>query len=553
MSKTANSYRGMVVSPHHLASEAGLAVLRDGGNAAEAAVATAAALCVVYPHMTGLGGDAFWTIHDPAGGRVECIDASGISGAAVNFEYLKKARLEKIPQRGPKAMITCPGAVSGWQKALEVSKNWGRALPLARLLEEAIYYAEHGYPVSAGQAGMIRDRLDELKAQPGFDGQFLHNGQAPEVNYKQTLPALGRTLRRLAVEGPESFYRGKLAASIAAELQAVGSPLTLDDLHAQHALMPTPLEARVNGARLFNCPPPSQGISSLMILGIYNALANPKSRPEAAHDSDVPLIARHGGAAEFSMVHGLVECTKQAFKLRDAHLADAGHMRESVQSWLDPGMLQRLAASIDPEKARPWGTQEASGDTVWLGVIDGAGRAVSCIQSIYFEFGTGIVLPECGITWHNRGLGFSLEPGHANSLGPRKRPFHTLNPALALFDDGRVMPYGTMGGEGQPQTQAAVFGRYAWYGLDPQAAVSAPRWLLGRTWGESSASLKLEADFSPELMQKLKEAGHRTETVPARNELMGHAGMLVQHHAGPEKGLIRGAADPRSDGLAACW
>ncbi|MDL2307893.1 gamma-glutamyltransferase family protein, partial [Desulfovibrio sp. OttesenSCG-928-C06] len=366
--------------------------------------------------------------------------------------------------------------------------------------------------------------------------------------------------------------------SIAAELADIGAPITVDDLRAQHALLQQPLETRVNGitareaqrlreiasasgkacgseyfqglpiisggesriggARIFNCPPPSQGISSLLILGIYDALANGKPVKD-----------------EFELVHRIAECTKLAFKLRDSHLADPAHMRESVQAWLESGFMSQLAGKIDPQRAMPWGTPEASGDTVWFGVIDQAGRTVSCIQSIYFEFGTGVVLPDSGITWHNRGLGFSLDRAHPNRLGPRKRPFHTLNPALALFDDGRVMPYGTMGGEGQPQTQAAVFSRYAWQGLSLAEAISAPRWLLGRSWGEASASLKLEADFGSALIEALRQAGHMVEEVPAQNSLMGHAGALVLHngHEDPRRGQIQGAADPRSDGLAACW
>lgn len=538
MHKTTVAFRGMVVAPHYLAAETGLNILREGGNAVEAAVATAATLSVVYPHMTGLGGDAFWTIYDPASGRVTCVDGSGLSGQRVGPDYLRDCGHDSLPQRGPAAMLTCPGAVSGWSKALELARGWDSPLALDCLLEEAAYYAEHGYPVSGGQAAYLTEKADELRGWPGFSSHFLDNGQAPTPHSRHKQPALARTLRRLALEGLDSFYRGSLAQSIAAELADLGAPLALDDLAAQHGLVTAPLEVEVSGARIYNTPPPSQGVASLLILGIYDALT-----------SAAEQRGERGKTDGFALVHDLVECTKQAFLLRDAHVADPGHLRRYMPELLKPEYMRELAGVVDRSRATAWQTGPGAGDTVWFGVIDSAGRAVSCIQSIYFEFGSGVVLPETGLTWHNRGLGFSLDSAHPNYIGPRKRPFHTLNPALALFADGRVMPYGCMGGEGQPQSQAAVFARYAWLGYDLQAAIAAPRWVLGRTWGDSDASLKIEDNFSPEIKSALHTAGHVVTEIKAFNDLMGHAGALVRH---PD-GLIEGASDPRCDGLAAAY
>lgn len=536
MHKTATSFRGMVVAPHYLASQAGLNILRAGGNAIEAAVSTAAVLSVVYPHMTGLGGDAFWTIYDPVSGKVLCIDGSGKSGERVSADYLCALEISAPPPRGPKVMLTCPGAVASWDTALELAQGWGMALPLARLLEEAAYYAESGYPVSGGQAAYLADKLGELKDQPGFGSHFLVGGKAPARHSKHSQPALARTLRRLSEEGLNSFYRGKLAQLIAAELAASGAPLTLADLMTQDAPVTAPLEAKVSGVRLYNTPPPTQGVASLMILGIYDALINGAKTRAPRRDG-------------FESVHALVESTKQAFVPRDAYVADPAYVPVDMRTLLTEEMFFKLAGRIDPARAAPWGAVPGGGDTVWFGVIDSKGRAVSCIQSIYFEFGSGVVLPESGIVWHNRGLGFSLDPGHPNYIGPRKRPFHTLNPALALFADGRVMPYGCMGGEGQPQSQAAVFARYTWLGYDLQEAISAPRWVLGRTWGDSDTSLKVEDDFPTEIISALREAGHVVNPIAARNDLMGHAGALVRH---PD-GLLEGASDPRCDGLAAAY
>jgi gamma-glutamyltranspeptidase/glutathione hydrolase len=243
-----------------------------------------------------------------------------------------------------------------------------------------------------------------------------------------------------------------------------------------------------------------------------------------------------------------VEATKQAFlHIRDPHVTDPAYMSIEAQSLLASANLAELAANINPGKATPWGATTQPGDTVWLGVIDGEGRAVSFIQSIYHEFGSGVVLTESGINWQNRGASFSLDPNHINALAPGKKPFHTLNPALALFNDGRVMPYGTMGGDGQPQTQCAVFTRIALYGMHPQQAISAPRWLLGRTWGRPSETLKLERRFPQELFDDLKSRGHDVEWIGAMDETVGHAGALMRQ----ADGTMFGGFDPRSDGAVA--
>jgi len=211
--------------------------------------------------------------------------------------------------------------------------------------------------------------------------------------------------------------------------------------------------------------------------------------------------------------------------------------------------VDELAARIDAARAAPWGKGKAGGDTIWMGVIDGDGRAVSFIQSLYHEFGSGVVLDQSGINWQNRGCSFSLDPRARNPLMPGRKPFHTLNPALARFNDGRLMVYGNMGGDGQPQTQSAVFTRTAVYGMSPAAAIAAPRWLLGRTWGQASDTLKLEARFAPEVVEELRRRGHDVEVLAPYDETMGHAGAVIQH----PNGVFEGGADPRSDGAVAGW
>ena len=517
--------RGMVTAPHWLASDAGLGVLQDGGNAVEAAVAVAATLAVVYPHMTGIGGDGFWTIAEPDG-RVHTVHGCG--GAAAAASLALYTGYDAIPTRGPLAANTVAGTVSGWAGALAAS---GGTLPLARLLRDAIAFAHDGVPVTSGGAAVAAAKGGELRAQPGAYAAIFEPGGRPlrEGDILRQ-PALAATLRRLAADGLDSFYRGALAADIAAELADLGSPLTAADLAAHRATAPAPLHVEITDATLYNSAPPTQGIASLLILALFDRLAA-------------------GTADGFDHVHRLVEATKAAFRWRDRQCDDHDGAATEAQALLDDAAtLDAMAAKIDLRRAAPWPQPPQGGDTCWFGVADAAGRVVSAIQSTYFEFGSGVVLPRTGITWQNRGSSFRLAADGWNALKPGRTPFHTLNPALARFADGRVMAYGTMGGEGQPQTQAALFTRYA-AGVDLQAAISAPRWLLGRTWGETSTSLKIEEGFPDTLYADLAAAGHVVERVAWPNAMMGHAGAIVRH----ADGRLDGATDPRSDGGVAAW
>lgn len=526
MLHTLRSRRGMVVAPHHLAAQAGRDVLRDGGTAVEAAVATAACLAVVYPHMTGIGGDGFWLIAE-TDGRVHAIDACGRAAQAATLQHY--AGQAAIPWRGPGAANTVAGTVSGWALALQRSDA---QLPLSRLFEDAIHHAAAGVPVTLGGAAVAAAKSAELREQPGaYAAIFEAAGRPLREGERLRQPQLAATLQRLAAAGLDDFYRGALAADIAAELQALGSPLRASDLAAHRAEASVPLSVAIAGARLYNHAPPTQGLASLLILALFDRL----------------VVDQADGYAH---LHGLIEATKQAFLVRDAHVGDPAWMTLDAQALLDDaGVLDAMAARIDPARALPWPQPSQAGDTVWFGAIDGAGRAVSCIQSTYFEFGSGLVLPRSGIVWQNRGCSFRLAADGWNALAPGRKPFHTLNPALARFDDGRLMAYGTMGGEGQPQTQAALFSRYARFGMPLQQALSAPRWLLGRTWGEDSTTLKLEDRFDPAVVHALRAAGHAVELLPAYSSVMGHAGALVRE----ADGTLCGASDPRSDGAVAGW
>ncbi len=533
MTNPARGRRGIVVAPHALASQSALAVLRDGGNAIEAMLAAAATIAVVYPHMNSIGGDSFWLMSLAGQGHREVLGVEGCGAAARKASREQYQGAKTIPFRGPTAALTVAGTISAWARCMRLSsERIGGRMPLSRLLADAIDYATHGSPVTESQARTTRDKRTELADVAGFAPVFLPGGDAPVAGALLRQPRLAATLERLAHAGLNDFYVGDLAANMAGELQAIGSPLTRSDLAEHRAVDRQPLSIAHSSGRLYNMPPPTQGMVSLMILGIMDRLDASRTDPLGA-----------------DYVHAAVEATKCAFRIRDAHLTDPRHMRVEPGEFLSPASLDRMAGTVDPELAADWGAGKGPGDTVWLGVIDGEGNAVSMIQSVYHEFGSGIVLPSSGVTWQNRGASFSLDPAHINALEPGKKPFHTLNPALAHLSDGRTVVYGNMGGDGQPQTQAAVFTRTVVHGLNPQEAIDAPRWLLGRTWGQPSETLKLESRFPARTIERLRAMGHEVELLDAFDQACGHAGCAIRY---PDASLVAGA-DPRSDGSAAAF
>lgn len=529
----ARGIRGMATTPNALATQSAVAVLREGGNAVEAMIAAAATIAVVYPHMNSIGGDGFWLIARP-GEAPRGLEACGAAALAATPERYRAAGLERIPFRGGMAANTVAGTLSGWEAAHAWSREaLGGRLPLSRLLDDAIVYARDGFPITASQSRCVQTRADQLRGIAGFADTFLVDDAAPAAGILWRQPRLADTLAHLARAGLDDFYRGELAQSMARELEAAGSPLSAEDLARHRAVWKTPLSMSHSLGALYNMPPPTQGLVSLLILGQLDRLFD--------RDRMQPLGAGY--------VHACVEATKQAFAVRDTCITDPAWMREPAEQWLAPAAIDAMAARIDPERAAPWGNGKGPGDTVWMGVIDGNGVAVSFIQSIYHEFGSGVVLPGSGVQWQNRGCSFSLDPGSVNPLTPGRKPFHTLNPALARLRDGRTIVYGNMGGDGQPQSQCAVFSRIAMFGWNPQAAIDAPRWLLGRTWGQDSDSLKLEPRFPADTVEALRALGHTVDLVEPYDEVMGHAGAIVRH----ADGTLEGGADPRSDGSACGW
>jgi oxamate amidohydrolase len=525
---TAGHRRGVVAAPHHAAVEAGRAILAEGGNALEAMVAMAATIASVYPQMNHIGGDGFWLVRQP-NGRVHALMGAGRAGANARIGLYRDYGHDEIPTRGPLAALTAPGAVATWTLALDVAKAHGGRLPLKALLDAAIRHARDGYVVTRSQAKLTAAKLAELKDVPGFAATFLIDGKPPAAGAICCQRALAATLDHLATAGLEDFYRGDVGREIAADLQRIGSPVTRADLERTRAVVAEPLSVKIDAGTLYNTPPPTQGLASLIILALF-------ARMKVAD------------AEGFEHVHVLIEATKRAFRVRDSLITDPDRLPSPPERYLDGKFLETEIATIDRQRAAKWPPSGNAGDTVWMGAADASGLVVSYIQSTYWEFGSGCVLPATGVLMQNRGASFSLDPKSLNALAPGCQPFHTLNPALAVLRDGRVMAYGTMGGDGQPQTQAALFTRHVLYGEPLEDALARPRWLLGRTWGSPVTSLRLEDGFDGHLIDRLLSAGHDVEVLAERySDTMGHAGAVILH---PD-GMLEGGHDPRADGGAA--
>jgi len=510
-------------APHFAASQVGLSILEKGGTAIEAMVAAAASIAVEYPHMNGMGGDGFWLISEP-GKKPIGIDASGVAAKGATPSFYDG--LDAIPSRGGKSALTMAGAVAGWQKALEISQDWQSSMPLSTLFDTAISQANWGIEVTQSLVDASNKTFDELSTDENF-AQFLIKGKALKKGKILKLTKLSETLKHLAEKGLDDFYHGELAAKLAHDLEAAGSPIRLEDFKQYEAKIVEPLSVSTSKGKLYNLPAPTQGVASLIILALYDKV-------------------QHLGSTDADMVHLLIECTKQAFIARNANVTDPSRTPVNLQSLLSDDALDAMAKHISLDKALPWPYEAKPGDTIWMGCCDSQGRMVSYIQSLYWEFGSGVVSPQTGIVWNNRGTSFSLDPNSNQYLAPGLKPFHTLNPAFAELIDGRRMSYGTMGGEGQPQTQAALFARHVYHGQPIAKAISLGRWLLGRTWGDQSHNLKAERDLVEYVGESLVARGHDMVTVDPCNELMGHAGAIIRD----TEGTVSGASDPRSDGKA---
>jgi len=530
----------MITAPHYLAAQAGMKILQEGGNAVEAAIAAAAAIGVVYPHMNGIGGDNFWLIYNASDTELKGLNSSGRSGEHATIDFYQKEGHEKIPVRGPLSANTVPGAVAGWEKAYEYSaERMIGTISWEDLLQSAIHYAKEGFPVTPSQEYWTNINLDNT------NDQFRHLQRYSEFKKIFTKTSgfsyrcgeiikqkdLAFTLEGISKEGSRLFYQGNVAKAIVDDLENNGGVLTYDDFVSHHSDWVKPLSVDYRGYGVYNLPPNTQGFASLSILNILNQF-------------DVPAIEE--GSADY--YHLLIEATKLAFEDRDHYLTDPDFSFIPIKELLSVKRGIELANRIDFTKPINLQKQlDPKGDTVWLGVVDQYGNAVSLIQSIYHEFGSGFIPKNTGILLQNRGSFFSLDRSHVNCLQPKKRTYHTLNPAMIFKGDQPFLVYGTMGGEGQPQTQAALVTRILDYHYPIQAAIEAPRWLYGRTWGAASNSVKIEGRVPNGISESLQKRGHQVEIVEDFTDVMGHAGVIK---IDPDSKVKLGGADPRGDGAA---
>lgn len=539
---TTLAMNGMVTSPHYLASQTGLRILRQGGNAVEAAIATAATVAVAYPQGNSIGGDNFWLIGGKGQSAPLALNASGRSGSKATLAYYREQGLSAIPARGYLAANTVPGVVSGWEAAYQHSAaKLGGKIAWSELLEDAIGYARHGIPVSSHQD--LRGLVDFNEADKNFgnlqrfsemkrhfckpDGSPLRAGDVMrQADLAQTLELIGK-------EGAKAFYKGDIARTITDELLANGGVLTREDFAIHTADWVDPISVPYRGYTAFNLPPNTQGMAALGILNILN---------------NFDLSRIEDGSTAF--YHLMAEAVKAAFADRDEWLTDPTFIDIPLDRLLSQAHGKAQADNIRQSvSAASSASVIKGGDTVWIGVVDNQGNSVSLIQSICDGFGSGIMPAGTGVHLQNRGKYFQLDETSANRLQPGKRCFHTLIAGMLYRDGAPDLIYGTMGGEGQPQTQAALVARIIDYKMSPQRAIEAPRWLQGRMLDLSQAGtmLNLEGRVRDDVVLELMRLGHRINLTPDYSDLMGHAGAILIDRT---TGVMKGGADPRGDGAA---
>ena len=539
----ARGARGAVVAPHHLATSAGLAVLAQGGHAVDAAIATNAVLGVVMPNGCGLGGDAFWLVWDEAAGEQVGLNGSGRAPAAADAAAVRALGLDRIPLRGPLG-ITVPGAVRSWADA---HRRWGR-LSRDQVLAPAIEHASAGFPMWESLAGAVQRTHESLGGAPwarGFDQVWMPDGRAPRPGELVRLPALAETLRAIAEEGFDAFYDGGLGERVALGLAAAGGSHVLADIRDHRSTWTTPIATTYRGIRSTTHPPNSSGVVALQSLAVLSEL-------------DPPAGARftERGWSDATWIHALLETAKLTLRERDRHLTDPLFGDVPVAEMLSRERARDLAARIDRHRANrePAPCRMLVGGTIWLGVVDGDGNAVSLIQSNAAGFGSGVLDAVTGVHFQNRGASFSLDPASPNVLEPRKRPAHSLLPTM-LFREGESRPWvvaGSMGGDIQPQIHVQLVSALVDGGVDIATAVGAPRVAVEPDgFLAPPVAVFTDGELAPGVEAGLVAMGHRIGHVGFDGSL-GHEHAIELVDGGPAAGgTLAATTDPRSAGLPA--
>lgn len=507
---------GMAATSHPLATLAAVEALRAGGTAADAAVAAAAVQCVVEPHMTGIGGDCFCLVDKPDA-PVWGYNGSGRAAAAASSEALRAQGLTTIDLESPHA-ITAPGTIEAWEAILEAHGRFG----LDRALAPAIRYAEEGFPVAPRVAHDWADRVARLQQDPGAMRHYLPNGRAPAAGDVVRLPALAASLKAIARDGAKAFYTGAIAEDIAATIKARGGTLGVDDLAAHKGEVAAPIAADYRGVDVHELPPNGQGLAALVLLNILEQ-----------------FDFRALDAAGAERLHVALEACRIAYAVRDTHVADPAHMRTPVAALLDKSFARDLARTIDPARrsVQPKAPSPAS-NTVYLTVVDRDRMAVSFINSLYGSFGCSIATEKTGIMLHNRGACFTLEEGHPNELAPGKRPMHTIIPGLMRRGGRCEVAFGVMGGHFQAMGHALFVSNMIDYGMDVQAAITAPRVFF------EGAQTAVEHGVPAATVEALRRMGH--EIAMRSSPLGGGQAVMIDW----QRGVLIGGSDHRKDGCA---
>jgi gamma-glutamyltranspeptidase/glutathione hydrolase len=506
---------GMAATSHPLATLAAVDALRAGGTAADAAVAAVAALCVVEPAMTGIGGDCYCLVSQP-GKPVWGYNGSGRAGAKASYQRLRDQGMTEIGNSIH--AVTVPGAIDAWEAILKAHGRFG----LDRALAPAIKYAEGGFPVASRVAWDWQRYAGKLKADPGASKHYLFNGRAPKEGDVVRLPALAATLKAIAAKGARAFYEGAIADDMAKTLAARGSFLTAEDFARHRGDSVAPISTNYRGLDLLEIPPNGQGLTALVMLNILE-------------NFDVASLDPLGP----DRFHLVLEAARLGYAIRDTYIADATHMRTPVTDLLDKNFAKKLAAMIDMKKRAKLPPAPAPGnDTVYLTVVDRDRMAVSFINSLYSGFGVGLCTEKTGIMLTNRGACFTLEPDHPNTFAPGKRPMHTIIPALTMRDGRCDMSFGVMGAHYQPMGHVQIITNMLDYGMDVQQAIDAPRFFFE---GEKT---DVEHGTPAATIEGLRARGH--DVVMATSPWGGAQTIRIDW----DRGVLIAGSEPRKDGCA---
>lgn len=519
---------GMVAASQPLASQAGLHILRQGGNAVDAAVATAATLALVAPMMTGPGGDMFALVYMAETGELAGLNGSGFSPKAANIEFFRSRGLSEIPAKGAFS-VTVPGAVDGWATLLD---RFG-TMSLEQVLAPAIDYAESGFPVSEIFAADWAQHSKPHRDDPEFARAYLVDGKPPAHGDVFVNKPLARTYRLIASKGRDVFYKGEIARKIVDRMQGLGWPMTMEDLSYQRSDWVEPISTTYKGHRIFELPPNGQGMAALEMLNILEGF----DLRSAGHNT-----------AEY--LHLFVEAKKLAFADLDAWLADPDRARLPIETIVSKDYARRQRRRIDTGKASTGVTSGIEGPVQWLGekgdtvyftVVDRQRNVVSFINSLFLGFGSGVVVPGTGLLLQDRGALFSLDPEHPNRIEGRKRPYHTIIPAMAFRDGKPWLSFGVMGGDLQPQGHVQVLMNMIEFGMNVQEAGEAPR-----ASHSPGGGVGLEPGIGRDVAARLIEKGHSTRK---SGPMGGYQAIMIDW----ERGILMGGTDPRKDGAVAAW